>query len=172
MEKKLRDAVAQAPKNAMLLIQLADLLDRRNQYQQAETFYRQALDSEPRNPVALNNLAWLLTHRTTRHTEALTCIDRAIAVVGPRGDLLDTRAVVLLNLNKPEPALGDLDEAMAERPTPVRCFHLARAHYLARNLEKAGKAMEQAQQLGFQPSQLHPIEQEDCSKLLKELGQK
>jgi Tfp pilus assembly protein PilF len=148
---------------------LASLYDIRGRYPDAEAMYRKVLTDHDTNVVALNNLAWLLAQRTGDGKAALELIDRAIANMGRRSDLLDTRGVVYLTLGEPERALADFKEAAADERTPTRLFHLARAHYDAKDRATATKVLIDAKKAGLEPSKLHPVEQMTCRQLLTEL---
>jgi Flp pilus assembly protein TadD len=63
---------------------------------EAEAAYRAALALEPDNPVALNNLAWLLCQEGRSLDEAEQLVRRAIALdVEPRATYQDTLAAIL-----------------------------------------------------------------------------
>ncbi len=117
------------------------------------------LKDQDTNLVALNNLAWLLAHRADQAAEALTLINRAIDKYGPRPELLDTRAVALINRGNLEAATRDLERVVNEAPTPARLFHLSRAHERARNNTSALAFLRQANEMGLTPAAtLHPAE--------------
>jgi predicted Zn-dependent protease len=154
-----------------LSMHLADLYDQLGQYPEAEEAYRRVLkdDQEGGNVVAMNNLAWLLALRTGNGKEAKPLIDVAIAGMGRRPELLDTRGLVYLALENPEAALADFKEATADAPTATRLYHLARAHKLTGDKEGAARVLAQAKKLGLEPAKLHPVEQQTCRTLLAEL---
>src|SRR5207244_4978990 len=129
VEKHLQAALLKKPESNALRMHLADLYDKRGQYDKAADIYRAVLKTEPNNVVALNNLAWLLAHRSGEADQALAYIDKAVQGIGRRADLLDTRGVVHLARKDPAKALADLREANSEAATPVRLLHLARAHH-------------------------------------------
>ncbi len=164
----LRTAIGKHPKNMALRLHLADLFDLRGRYPESEQQYRVVLREEPGNVIALNNLAWLLVRNGEGGAEALPLIDAAVNGLGRRPDLLDTRALVYLKLKRFDEALSDLREATADAPTPTRLFHLALANSLAKEKEAAGKALGEARKLGLQTAALHPLEQQDCRRLLEE----
>ena len=168
VEKNLRAALAMT-KSANLHVQLGAVLDLENDSARAEEEYRAALKIEPDNVLALNNLAWLLALREHKGDEALKLINQALARVGPRGELLDTRAVVYLSQGRPREALADLSDAIKEEETPARCFHLARAYHLAKQRQQAVKLLRRADELGLHPSELHPAEQKARTRLYAEL---
>src|SRR5262249_2181243 len=116
------------------------------------------------------NLAWLLALRSGDKEEALAHINTAVRGVGRRPDLLDTRGLVHLALNRTEQALADLKEAVDEAPTPAHLFHLARAHHQRSEPTQAKKALDEAKKRGLEVASLHPVEQEAARKLLEEYG--
>jgi len=174
IEEHLKEAIKANPKSMVLLLHLADLYDQRGRWEEAEAMYREVLrpDNEPKNIIALNNLAWLLAQRSSdphKVQEALTKIESAVNGIGRRADLLDTRGLVYLKLGQESAALADFREASADMPTPSHLFHLARAHYQARDKIAAFKVFKQAKENGLQASSLHPVEQESYQRLLEEL---
>src|SRR5262249_17951761 len=55
---------------------------------EAEAFYAQALKANPKDILAMNNLAWVLAPQKGRAREAVELIDKAIDLTGPRPWLL------------------------------------------------------------------------------------
>jgi tetratricopeptide (TPR) repeat protein len=157
------------PGSTDLLLSLADLRDAEGQHDRAIELYRQALEKEPDNALALNNLAWLLALHKGRGDEALGLVDRALAVAGRAGGLLDTRGVVLARLGRLPEAIRDLEEAVAETPSGARYFHLAQAYMAAKEPDEARKAWRRAQELGVKPDQVHALERADYRKLQDQL---
>jgi tetratricopeptide (TPR) repeat protein len=174
IEDKLKDALQANPKSVVLMLHLAELYDQRGDWARAEEMYRQVLrpENEPKNIVALNNLAWLLAQHSSEEDklkEALTTIEAAVNGIGRRADLIDTRGLVRLRLNQDAAALADFREAVADMPTPAHLFHLARAHYKAQDKSNAYKVLKEAKDKGLQASALHPVEQKDYRDLLDAL---
>jgi tetratricopeptide (TPR) repeat protein len=171
VEKWLQEALVKNPESLLLKIQLADLHDLKGQYREAERLYREVLDPEKKNnnPMALNNLAWLLALRKKEGEEAKRFIDRAIQLLGPRAELLDTRAMVYLALGESRKAAADLEQAIAEKPTAARYFHLARALHMARKKAAAKKKFKRAKEAGLEAKGLHPLERGAYHQIAKEL---
>ena len=168
---RLEKAIAKDPKSVNLRIQLGDVLDLQGDYAKAEARYEEALKLDANNLLALNNLAWLLTQRlSNKRDRALALINKALAVHGPRAELLDTRAVIYIHLGRTKEALADLEEASKEAQTPTRCFHKALAHQKARDLKAARRELQQAKARGLQPADLHPAEQKPYRDLVEALG--
>ncbi len=174
IENHLKEAIQAQPRSVVLMLHLASLYDQRGRWDDAEMMYRQVLrpENEPKNIVALNNLAWLLVQRSSdphKVQEALTKIESAVSGIGRRADLIDMRGLVYLKLGQENAALADFREAAADMPTPAHLFHLARAHYQVRDKTTAFKVLKQAKEQGLQASALHPVEQESYQRLLEEL---
>ncbi len=126
-------------------------------YAEAIVFYRQALQKKPGNVMALNNLAWLLALHE-KSSEALDFINSALAIEGPIPNLLDTRGVILLTLNKPKEALGDLENAANMSPTASTLLRLAHAQWSSQEFSKAGATCQKAKAAGLTPAMLRPLE--------------
>lgn len=168
VEARLRQTMKAKPGNVMLKLQLADLLDRRGNYREAAQLYRDVLKKEPNNFAALNNLAWMLAHDGGGNVkEALGHVNKALAGMGRRADLLDTRGLVYLALKEPGKAVADLKEAAEDGNSPQRLFHLARALDANNEREAAAGAIKRALQGGLVVASLHPVEQEAARDLLK-----
>jgi Tfp pilus assembly protein PilF len=174
IENHIKEAIQAHPRSVVLMLHLASLYDQRGRWDDAERMYRQVLlpENEPKNIVALNNLAWLLVQRSSdpqKVQEALTKIESAVTGIGRRADLIDTRGLVYLKLGQENAALADFREATADMPSPAHLFHLARAHYQVRDKTTAFKVLKQAKEQGLQASALHPVEQESYQRLLEQL---
>jgi Tfp pilus assembly protein PilF len=156
------------------MLHLSELYSQRSRWDEAEAMYRRILkpENEPKNIVALNNLAWLLAQRSSdpqKHREALMRIESAVAGIGRRADLLDTRGLVQMKLGDTAAALADFRDAVADMPSPAHLFHLARAHYRSSDKTNAFKLLKMAQEQGLQASLLHPSEQSEYQRMLMEL---
>jgi hypothetical protein len=108
--------------------------------------------------VPLNNLAYLLASTGSNGVEALSLIDQAVALMGPVDELLDTRATVYLCQKQGERAAQDLEQAIAQRPTPDRLFHLSQAELQRGRIADAQDAYRRAQALGLTEELVHPLE--------------
>ena len=171
VERRLRSAAQAQPKSASIALQLADLLEIRNQFGEAEELYRQIVRENSRYIMALNKLAWLLALKPAKGEQALGHINRAIEIGGPLPYLLDTRALVYLTLDQSSPAIADLEQALVESPTSAngfRYFHLARAYRLAGKSEAAAQAFRKAAESGLELDQLHPVERVAYRQMVKD----
>ncbi|HEV3115488.1 MAG TPA: tetratricopeptide repeat protein, partial [Gemmataceae bacterium] len=162
VERWLTAALEKSP-TAGMLIQLAELRALQGRYPDAEELYRRVIAHDPRNIVALNNLAYLLAFEENRGAEALDMIERAVTLAGASAELLDTRGVAFVAAGQPAAALKDLEEAISEAPTGALYFHLAWAHQQAGQLAAAATALQTAENVGLQP--LHPLDREKLLQL-------
>jgi tetratricopeptide (TPR) repeat protein len=169
VEESVRESLKLDAENVSLRLQLADLVELQGKFGEVEAICRQVLAQDKGNLVALNNLAWLLSHQPGKADEALGYINRAIEQYGPRADLLDTRAVVYLNLGRNDQSVRDLEKVVQEAPTPARLFHLTRAHHQAHNSASALTALQRANDLGLNVQQLHPSEHDAYRRVVAEL---
>jgi tetratricopeptide (TPR) repeat protein len=129
--------------------------------------YRELLQSEPDNIVYLNNLAWALSEYAEQPGEALELIDRALAALDVRApELADTRAVILLRLDRLDEARTTLDEVVRERPnSPIYHFHLARVLDQAGDPDAARASFARALELGLTVEDLDPFERDAFAAL-------
>jgi tetratricopeptide (TPR) repeat protein len=172
VESALRDTIAKDTKDIASRMYLADLMELQGKYDEVEKLCREVLKESDTNLVALNNLAWLLGQKADQAAEALPLIERAIETHGPRPELLDTRAIVHLNLGSTDKALRDLERVVNEAPTPMRLFHLSRVYEKARNSTQALAMLRQANEQGLTLQQLHPAEQAEYQRVITELGKR
>jgi tetratricopeptide (TPR) repeat protein len=169
VERLIEAARRARPGSTDLLLTLADLRDAEGRHAEAIRLYREVLGATPENPLALNNLAWLLALHEGQGAEALELLDRALKVAGRASSLLDTRGVVLARLGRLAEAIHDLEEAAAVAPSGALYFRLAQAYLAARERDDARKAWRRAQELGVKPYHLHALERADYGKLKGEL---
>jgi tetratricopeptide (TPR) repeat protein len=103
----------------------AELHALQQDYPRAAASYEAILKREPRNAIALNNLAWILAADPNKAQQSLELLDRAAREVGLTGELLDTRARARITLKQLKQADRDLTEAMTQEATGLRWFHCA-----------------------------------------------
>jgi len=166
----LEQALKQKPELTLLLVALANLRGRQERYQEAEDLYRRAIEQGDRSGVSHNNLAMLMAVKDGKGGEALSYIDRAIDLKGPKPDFLDTRGVVYLTAGDSQHAIDDLEKAIEVAPSPAKYFHLAQAYLGAKNKEKAKQSLAAAKIKRWEESGLEPLEKRAYQKVLAELG--
>jgi len=172
VERWLERAIKQKPESQVLYVALANLRDAQERIDDAKAIYRSALDRDPKNLLALNNLAWLLAFHDGQDKEGLEMINRAIDTGGPAGTVLDTRGMILLKIGQTAQAVKDLEDAVAERPKAEFYFHLAQAYLQALNRPAAKQAWQKARELNLSQKNLHRLEIQEYHRLVAQLDQK
>jgi tetratricopeptide (TPR) repeat protein len=158
--KWLDACLVEEPDSMPLLLNKAEFLARRSDVASAAATFEKALVKEPKNVVALNNLAWLLAADAGTAERALDLVTRATREGGLTGDLLDTRARVRITLKQFAEAERDLAEAISHDPNALRWFHVAvlRMSQTAPAKEEAAKAFAEAKRRGLDARNIHPAD--------------
>ena len=167
VERVVQGALEKLDRPIFLLEVMAQAYASQERYGEAEAFYREVIKKNSGAYRAMNNLAVLLALQGTKLPEALGLVARAIELAGPVASILDSRATVYLALDQPRKALDDLNKAIADEATPVRCFHQARAYQQNGERQRAIEAMKKAQKLGLKAPMLEPLERPAYQELLK-----
>ncbi|MBV5307924.1 MAG: PEP-CTERM system TPR-repeat protein PrsT [Chromatium okenii] len=103
--------VAQHPKDGLVHFQLAQVEMTAGHNDQAITHFQRTLETNPKNAVAMNNLAWLLQDRDP--AQALKYAQQAFAAAPKSAEIVDTLAMVLLRNGQIRDALRTIDKALA-----------------------------------------------------------
>jgi tetratricopeptide (TPR) repeat protein len=156
----IEECLKEEPASTVLLMNRAEFLALRQDLAGAAAEYEKVLATDPRNVVALNNLAWILAAEPRTAERALQLVARATREVGLTGDLLDTRARVRITLKQFKEAERDLDDAIRLEPTALRWFHLAvsRLGQTPPKADDAAKAFTEAKRRGLDSRGIHPAD--------------
>ena len=76
------------------------IYERQKKYDEAESYFRKVLASDPKNATALNYLGYMLADRGTRLDESLSLIRRAVALDPQNGAYLDSLGWVHYKMGK------------------------------------------------------------------------
>ena len=137
-EPILAKAMREHPQDISLLMGVANVRVLQGQTGEAARLYQRVLETRPKDATALNNLAAVLAEVPGKETEALSYIDQAIQMAGPKAALLDTKGLIFLQYGHASEAIRPLDLAVASsRPNPLYHFHLAVALARADNTDEA-----------------------------------
>ena len=169
VERIINDAIITFGDTSPLLLAMAELRSIQRRYEEAEAIYRKVLGKEPRNVVALNNLAVFLALRNVKVEESLGFINKAIEIAGPKPTLRDSRASVHISRGDWESAIADLDAAITGKPTATRYFHKAQALNGLKKKGEAIAALKKAQDMGLNEDTLQPLERPAYRQLREHL---
>ena len=170
-EPLLSQAIASRSDAPDLIFAVATLRLLSGHRDEAVSMMRKVLVLEPRNVMARNNLASLLSERPADRKEALRLIDEAIVIGGRTMELLDTKGMILLRDSQITLAIEFLQEA-AMRPVadPRHLFHLSLAYQKAGKLDDARKALKLANGRALNVTLLSPDERLLLVQLERDLG--
>ena len=154
LEARLVSAAQLYPNETRIPMALADLYGITGKVNDAIAIYKRVLDKEPTNPVALNNLAWLLSENAATVDDALDHVNRAIQQFGPAAALLDTRALIHMRKGKFTDATNDMNEAIKQAPKASYYMHLALIHHKAGSTVAAERAWAKAKALNLNQEKL------------------
>jgi len=171
VERLIEKALQKQPESLALQMDVANLRTLQHQYLQAEQVYQSILDQDPTNVMALNNLAWFQALLDNNYGEAFKNVQKAIEIAGPMAELLDTRALIYLNLDKIDDAIRDLDACIRDVPTATMYFHLAQAQHKARRQKDAVESIRRARKMNLAQA-IHPLEEKALDRLLVDLDEK
>lgn len=125
-ERFAADWLKNNPKDPVFRAYAAEQAMNAKDYAGAARQYREVVALDPKNAVALNNLAWVSMQ--TKDPKALGYIDQALAVAPDLPALLDTKAAILSSLGRDAEALVLLKKAAGAMRVPSEInLNLARA---------------------------------------------
>ncbi len=100
-----------------LLFLRGALADREKHVEQAEPYFRQALELDPQNAMTLNYLGYMLADKGIRLPEALKLIRKAVELEPMNGAYLDSLGWAYFKLGEYELAEGNLRQAVERDQT-------------------------------------------------------
>ena len=151
------------PKDSAFHFYLGDLLRAGNDAAGAESHYRKVLEQQPNNPMALNNVAWLLAKQGKPGAVAMA--EKANAMLPDNSALMDTLAAALAAENQLPQAIEVQARAVARNPgDPGLKLSLARLYAKEGDKARARSELEGLARLGDK----FP-DQAEVTKLLRSL---
>jgi hypothetical protein len=166
--------MAQFPDAQILRVRQVSLLMAQGKFAEAETLAEAIMGADVpdvQRAILANNLAFHRAINGKADAKTMELIELAIRLLGPRQELLDTRAVAHLVRGDCPDALRDLEAATVFGDSSGNLhFHLALAHQCADNLSTARAALRNAEDAGFSRDGLSRPEQDrydDLKKWLK-----
>ncbi len=166
--------LAKKPDSLLLKLQKAEFFDLQGRQHEVESMYRDLLKDtnlkRDQKALVLNNLAFLLALKGETG-ESREFIQQAIDVLGPTSDLLDTQAMVWLSEGEPQKAIDLLKQALKDKPSGTKLFHLAQAYMKGNDASGAAESMRRAlRDFDLKLSDLGPLEQPTYKRLIADLG--
>ena len=122
------------PKDAAFRYYLGDLALAQSDFSSAEAHYRSVLETQPRNALAMNNIAWLLAKQGRPGSVAMA--EKANELMPGKVALMDTLATALASENKLPKAIDVQKSAIARSPNDAS-LKLGLAKLLIKSGDKA-----------------------------------
>jgi len=138
----LNSVISVSPRNAPARLLLGMIDEQAGQRDAAISHYRAVVDTDDKNVVALNNLAYLLV--TTSPAEALKYAQQAVALNSEVAALQDTLGWAYYHNGLYGSAVKHLEEAVAKESTGRRKYHLGMAYLKRGDRELAEKTLKAA----------------------------
>jgi tetratricopeptide (TPR) repeat protein len=168
-QPKVEDAYNQwimnAPRDPMPLVAFGAFEQEHGNMKQAEELFTKALQLQPENPAAANNMAYLLLQQNRDIDQAITLAQIARRAAPTSPAIADTLAWAYVQKGLPSSAIGLLQEAVKSNPAnPAFHYHLGVAYGRTGDKDRARTELEQVIKLNpnFQP--------DDVKKALAEVG--
>ena len=167
-------AARESSTDLSLTWQVAFYFDLIGDFDRAEQEYERIINAPGISPfdrgVAMNNMAYALALNGKRD-RPLRLISDAEALLGPTGDVIDTRGYIRLVRGELDKAIDDFRQAIENGLNVApKHFHLALAHDRKGNAEEAETAWKQAIALGLNKLDIHPELHDDFDKLSLKFG--
>ena len=156
--------LAEHAKDAAFRFYLGDTALSKKDWAEAERSYREVLRLQPENPLAMNNIAWLLL-KQSKAAGALPLAEKAVSLAPGRAQLLDTLAMALAANNQLPQALELHRRTLKLAPQdPQLKMTLARLFIQAGSKAEARAELEDLAKLGA-----NFPEQAEVAELLKQV---
>jgi tetratricopeptide (TPR) repeat protein len=116
------------PNNASITTNLGMLYEMQNKTDVARKYYEQSIKADPNNPLALNNLAYLITQTNGDLDLALTYAQRAKQRLPEHTEVNDTLGWIYLKKNLTDNAIDTFKTLVVKAPqNPTYHYHYAMA---------------------------------------------
>jgi tetratricopeptide (TPR) repeat protein len=141
----LEAARRRAPDDADVQFELGTAYDRAGQLDQAEAIFRGVIGKDPANASALNYLGYMLADHSRKLPEALSLIQRALAIDTGNPSYLDSLGWAYFKLEKLDSARDPLERAAAALPrVSVIQDHLGELYFQLKQYRDAASAFDKA----------------------------
>jgi tetratricopeptide (TPR) repeat protein len=143
--RALQGASERAPGDNQILFSLAATYEQDRQYDRAERTFREVIGTDPEHAPALNYLGYMLADRGQKLNEAVTLIQRAVAIDADNPAYLDSLGWAYFRLSRFAEAITPLERAAVGAPkSSVIQDHLGDAYLKVERYEDAAAAFDRA----------------------------
>ena len=169
----LADMEVRFPDQVPVLLALGRLYHASGNIEQAVKYYKETLSLNPDQPIAINNLSWILCTEMNECRQALQMANHGLEINPDHLDLLDTRGEIYYSLGIYEQAAEDLKKAVclyeANSPEKTKsCYRLVRSLSKLGDKEQMQNYLQMALDLNKTSRALSSEEEQELDRLLKE----
>ncbi len=171
-EQILKLVQTREPENPDAAYGVAMLRHMTGQKIEAIPLYERALELQPENVIAMNNLAWILSQEKGEHNKALALADKGISLSPKYTDLIDTRGTIYMSMGQYEKAALDFKQA-AERYLDTQTektsstFNLAKCYRQLGRIDLSLIESYKARDLDEKNNGLTPQQRAELAEMLK-----
>ncbi|HXF44694.1 MAG TPA: tetratricopeptide repeat protein, partial [Burkholderiaceae bacterium] len=141
-------AAAAAPGNAAIYVRLGELAELKQEWPQAITAYKKAIELDSSSAVAKNNLAWIYAEHDSNIDEALRLAQEARELMPKAAPIADTLGWIYVKKDLASTALPLLQECALKEPKNAVCrYHLGAAYFKLGRTQEAKRELETALRL-------------------------
>ena len=97
------------PESAVVNYSMAMLLHMTGRKVEAIPWYEKTIELDPRQSIAINNLAWILCAEKGEYQKALEYAQKGLSINPSYVDLIDTRGAIYMHLGEYEKAIDDFE---------------------------------------------------------------
>jgi len=142
---RLRMVVSSDPRNSLAYLWLGNLEESKGDHRAATANYRKAVDLNPNNASALNNLAYSMSEYENNPEGALKLAQQAKQMAPDQPVYADTLGWILYRKGVYDSAVHELESAVAhDQGSGTYQYHLAMAYFKAGKKERAKATLETA----------------------------
>jgi tetratricopeptide (TPR) repeat protein len=166
---ELKESMDDNQDDVSLIVQYADLMQKLERRDEAEKYYLTAIEKDPEEATALNNLGYMWIEKGEKLGKAIKLVERALEIEPGNSAFIDSLGWGLFKRGKYKDALAKLKEAVeAGANDPVVFDHLGDAYMKNKMYEEAVANWEKA--LELEPEDADKIREkiEAISKELEE----
>ena len=127
-EHRLQGLIASHGENATARLWMGNLAEVKGNHAAALEHFRKVVQADPGNPLALNNLAYLLADFANQPDEALKYAEKAQQIAPDEPQYADTMGWILYRKGLYSAAVHQLERASAQNGPAVWQYHLAMAY--------------------------------------------
>lgn len=175
LEDMLKAVVKRNPDSSIAHYTMGMFLHQTGRKEQAVPWYEKTIQLDPKQVIAMNNLAWILSQEMSDLSKSLELVNNAVKIAPDYADLRDTKGVILLQMNRYEEAVKEFEACIAVygESDPKRTgsiYRLAKSLYKLKKYDQATVELLRAKEMQRNNGGLAPEEEKELESMLLEIS--